>query len=103
MRLVAKDRRVFMTWYVYIDGKKIFRKANVKYPGCKFNVVCSCGQELTTNGETEDYLYGLIHHHKLNVHNYQFELNCGCITDLIGKTNHNENCKANLNKMAGVK
>jgi hypothetical protein len=102
MKLVPTDQRIFISWFVYVDGKKMLKKENVKYPGCKYDVACSCGWESATGGSNKDVLYGHINHHKLSVHNYQFELNCGCVTDFISNTKHTQKCKLNLYKMATV-
>ena len=94
MRLVPTDLVAAITWFVYVDSKKVLKQKNVKYPPNNYDAVCSCGYETATNGSNKDVIYGLINHHKINVHNYIYELNCGCTTDFKSTTKHGARCKS---------
>lgn len=72
MKLVAKNDKVKIEWFVYAGDEKIRHTSHMRGEW-GYDFKCSCGYQSRTGGAVLSYVKGLVQDHKLYEHNYELK------------------------------
>jgi hypothetical protein len=73
MKLVARDTKVTIKWFVYAGEEKIAHNSTMRGTW-GYDAECSCGWKTTTGGAIKSCVSEEVKWHKILDHNYDWQL-----------------------------